>query len=148
MGPIASPDGHTSGNGHARAEPRQSPGHVRRQRDGDGQRAAGDRPARDVVRDMVREERAHSTSCHTRSAPSADRAEAEGKADDGRGDARGEGGGDARDDALGTVEQSIRDLKHDVRMLKVGLDKQGAVLERLVDQIDRLSRRDDHHDGS
>lgn len=48
-------------------------------------------------------------------------------------------GSTASADAVDQVRRSLNDLKHDVRMVKVGLDKQGLALERLVASIERLA---------
>lgn len=45
-------------------------------------------------------------------------------------------------DAVESVRLSIRDLKHDVRMLKVGLDKQTQMLDRISAVLARFDRPD------
>lgn len=45
-------------------------------------------------------------------------------------------------DAVETVRLALRDLKHDVRMLKVGMDKQQQMLEYLATAIERLPTDD------
>lgn len=40
-------------------------------------------------------------------------------------------------DSVEALRRLVRDLKHDVRMLKVVVDKQSALLERLTMQLDR-----------
>lgn len=67
----------------------------------------------DVVRDMVREDRA----AH----PDRDRA----------------AGTTASADAVESLRRALRDLKHDVRMLKVGMDKQGQLLQYIATTLDR-----------
>lgn len=47
-------------------------------------------------------------------------------------------GSTASADAVESLRRAIRDLKHDVRMLKVGMDKQSQVLEDLVRSVDEL----------
>lgn len=42
----------------------------------------------------------------------------------------------ASSDSVDALRRSVRDLKHDVRMLKVVVDKQSALIERLVDRLD------------
>lgn len=64
-----------------------------------------------VVRDMVREDRA----AHP------DRA----------------AGSTASADAVESLRRALRDLKHDVRMLKVGMDKQGQLLQYIATSLDR-----------
>lgn len=39
-------------------------------------------------------------------------------------------------DSVDALRRLVRDLKHDIRMLKVVVDKQSALLERLVDRVD------------
>lgn len=41
-------------------------------------------------------------------------------------------------DAVEALRRSLRDLKHDVRMLKVGMDKQTQLLEELSRGLDEL----------
>jgi hypothetical protein len=72
----------------------------------------GDDTSRDVVRDMVREDR--------RSHPDRPRSST------------------ASADAVESVRRSMSDLKHDLRMVKVGLDKQGQVLEHIAYRLERL----------
>ena len=73
----------------------------------------------DVVRDMVREDRA----AH----PEPDRA----------------AGTTASADAVESLRRALRDLKHDVRMLKVGMDKQGQLLQYIATSLDRQKADDD-----
>lgn len=77
-------------------------------------RSPADEEARhSVVRDMVREDRVDQPS-RTVSTASADAVEA--------------------------IRRAVRDLKHDVRMLKVGMDKQMNLLEELSRQVEDLRR--------
>lgn len=39
-------------------------------------------------------------------------------------------------DSVDALRRLVRDLKHDVRMLKVVVDKQSALLERLIDRLE------------
>lgn len=48
-------------------------------------------------------------------------------------------GSTASADAVEQLRRSIADIKHDVRMLKVGLDKQSVAIERLVAAIEDLA---------
>ena len=128
MGSVAPSDGHTNGrNGrpHA-ATPAPNGPHAA----GDRQ-VEGDRDTRDVVRDMVREERAHATdgerpAGHRPATPS------------GRSSSPRASEPDVPSRDLDELARAIRDLKHDVRMVKVGLDKQGQMLESLVTRLERL----------
>lgn len=47
-------------------------------------------------------------------------------------------GATASADAVEQLRRSITDIKHDVRMLKVGLDKQSIAIDRLVAAIEEL----------
>lgn len=49
----------------------------------------------------------------------------------------------ASSDAVQAVRQSLNDLKHDVRMLKVGLDKQGANIDRIVAALEEREREEE-----
>lgn len=74
-----------------------------------------DDTAEHVVRDMVREDRAshpdRRDGLHTGTTASAD--------------------------AVESLRRSLRDLKHDVRMLKVGMDKQSQLLEYIATFLER-----------
>lgn len=72
--------------------------------------------ASDVVRDMVRRDRAEHLA--------SDRA----------------AGTTASADAVESLRRGLKDLKHDVRMLKVGLDKQGQLLQYIATTLDRQAR--------
>lgn len=48
-------------------------------------------------------------------------------------------GATASADAVEQLRRSVADIKHDVRMLKVGLDKQSVAIERLVSAIEDLA---------
>lgn len=72
--------------------------------------------ASDAVRDMVRRDRAEH--------PGSDRA----------------AGTTASADAVESLRRGLKDLKHDVRMLKVGLDKQGQLLQYIATTLDRQAR--------
>lgn len=76
----------------------------------------------DAVDDMVRADR------HGRSASEA---------------ARHSAAGAASSDAVEQVRRSLTDLKHDVRMLKVGMDKQSAAIDRLVAYLEQQQDRTD-----
>lgn len=67
--------------------------------------------AEDVVREMVREDRAANPDRPRAATASADAVEA--------------------------LRRAMRDLKHDVRMLKVGLDKQTNLLEYVATRLER-----------
>lgn len=72
----------------------------------------------DVVRDMVRRDRADH--------PMGDRV----------------AGTTASADAVESLRRGLKDLKHDVRMLKVGLDKQGQLLQYIATTLDRRDQLD------
>lgn len=74
-----------------------------------------DLDTRTVVRDIVGEDRSRSRSEATP-------------------------GTTASADAVEALRRSLRDLKHDVRMLKVGMDKQTQLLEELGRTVDELRR--------
>jgi hypothetical protein len=74
--------------------------------------------APEVVREMVREDRA----AHA-------------------GDPERAAGTTASADAVESLRRGLRDLKHDVRMLKVGMDKQGQLLQYIATSLER--REDD-----
>lgn len=42
-------------------------------------------------------------------------------------------------DAVEALRRPVRDLKHDVRMLKVGIDKQSQVLDRIAASLERAA---------
>lgn len=72
----------------------------------------------DVVRDMMRRDRADH--------PMADRT----------------AGTTASADAVESLRRGLKDLKHDVRMLKVGLDRQGQLLQYIATTLDRRDHLD------
>lgn len=94
---------HATGNGHDEAPSREHTD-----------------TAPDVVRDMVREDRAAHADDPERVA-----------------------GTTASADAVESLRRGLRDLKHDVRMLKVGMDKQGQLLQYIATSLDRRDDRPD-----
>lgn len=48
-------------------------------------------------------------------------------------------GSTASADAVEQLRRSITDIKHDIRMLKVGLDKQGIAIDRIVAALEDLA---------
>lgn len=52
-------------------------------------------------------------------------------------------GATASADAVEQLRRSITDIKHDVRMLKVVLDKQSIAIDRLVAAVEELRRSEE-----
>lgn len=48
-------------------------------------------------------------------------------------------GSTASADAVEQLRRSVTDIKHDIRMLKVGLDKQSIAIDRLVAAMEELA---------
>lgn len=90
---------------------RTTGGHVQ---NGNGSAAPGE-----VARRMAREDRpTHPRRDQTRTHPA---------------------GATASADAVETLRRSITDIKHDVRMLKVVLDKQSIALDRIIAAVEDLT---------
>lgn len=63
----------------------------------------------------------------------------DGRAAAGRSDQTPRAGATASADAVEQLRRSVTDIKHDIRMLKVMLDKQSIAIDRLVGAVEDLS---------